>query len=510
MKVLQLVVLFGMIWLPARLSGAAQASMGTGEAGNCGHRYVVSPIGREYPGSLNEEGPSDKEVFAGNSKLARVGNPEAAFQLGLAYMQGVGTSQNLALAEHSFEVGAVKPEDKSMVGSFYGSGYCFARDVSKAARWLEAAGRPGDLFQLAEIYRDSMPSQVHEAAALYVRLLTMTGAPEVRRAQMELGNLVIDGKYSAGEEAAGHARNLEWARVITQELLGQEEYKIAVDYSVGRPGLPKDDAMWLAFCRRAARYNIDLAQENYARAISNKEIEGASPFEGYAWMRLASDKHSADKATVRQLEQHMSPQQLETANSIFEGLVLTRQQSGAYYPANDPLNRPSATQLAAMPQNDPDVQLRRAFTLESSNSGSGYEEAMLLYKTVRDRRKMDVRVRLGIEYLNGSDGMARDAAIARFWFEIAAREGSKEASVLLSEMGVPVPAPYAAQTTLGITGGSAGQERPIHIGGLVHPPTVIYQATPKLTGAARRMAHQATCSSISWWTEWDRLNTSGS
>ena len=87
---------------------------------------------------------------------------------------------------------------------------------------------------------------------------------------MELGNFVLDGKYSAGNDAEGRASNLLWARTIAQELLGGEEYKIAMNYEFGGEGIAVDKSMWLQFCKRAATYNIDLAQEFYAEAISKR------------------------------------------------------------------------------------------------------------------------------------------------------------------------------------------------------------------------------------------------
>jgi TPR repeat protein len=369
-----------------------------------------------------------------NRKLAASGNTEAAWELGLAYLQGEGVKQDLTQAEHWFELGATKPEQKGLVAEMYQKGEYFTPDLETAARWFIAAGRPGDLFELAQSYRTSDPPQIHKAATLYRSLLSQTGHPEVRRAQMELGNLVLDGKYSAGDDVAGHALNMEWARVITQELLGQEEYSIAVDYTVGREDLPKNHDMWQLFCKRAARYNIDLAQEFYGRAILNHEIQNGNPFEGYAWIRLASDKQYGNKVTVQQLEKQMTPEQLAEANSIYDGLVQTRIQDGAYYPAGDPLREPSNAALKALPEDNPDVQLRQAFALESSSRPGDYQKALQLYRVARDRRMMDVRFVLGHDYLEGTNGIAKDPAIAQHWLYGAADAGYHPAALLLARL----------------------------------------------------------------------------
>jgi TPR repeat protein len=389
--------------------------------------YVVSPANGD------PSARTDEQINAVNVRLAADGNTDADFQLGLAYMQGVGVAADLAKAEHYFELGAITPSDKALVSNFYLEHGWFPYSPEKAVGWLLAAGRPGDLFAAAQAYRNFTPAENTKATAIYRELLERPGTAEFRRAQMELGNLVLDGKYSAGEDAAGRALNLEWARIITQELVGQQEYTIAVAYSAGVDGVPKDDAMWERFCTRAAAYNIDLAQQFYGRAIMNGTIKDASPYLGYAWIRLAADKQYNNKATVQQLEQQMTPEQLQQANSIFEGLVQERARDGAYYALGDPLAEPTAEELAKMPDDDPDVQLRRAFVLEQSGRPEDYEPAMRLYRIARDRRDMDIKVVLGRDCLYGTHGITQDAKLAQYWLKSAANAGSKPAALYLAK-----------------------------------------------------------------------------
>jgi TonB family protein len=389
--------------------------------------YVVSPADGD------PSAKTDEEINAVNLRLAASGNTDADFQLGLAYMQGVGVGQDLAKAERYFEIGAIKPGDKELVANFYLEHGWFTYSPEKAVGWLLAAGRSGDLFEAAQTYRKFNPPQETKAAGMYRALLEHPESAEFRRAQMELGNLVLDGKYSAGDDAASHALNLEWARIITQELLGQQEYTIAVAYAAAVDGVPKDDAMWLRFCKHAAAYNMDLAQRFYGQAILDHEIKNVTPLEGYAWVRLASDKQYSNKVKVQQLEQQMSPNELLEANSVYEGLVQTRLRDGAYYSSGDPLSEPSAAELKSMPDDDPDVQLRRAFALESSGKPEDYEQAMRLYRIARDRRGMDVKVVLGRDYLYGSEGVTKDPRLAKYWLTSAAEAGSKPAALYLTK-----------------------------------------------------------------------------
>ncbi len=239
-----------------------------------------------------------------------------------------------------------------------------------------------------------------------------------------------------GDDAAGRALNLGWARVITQESLGQEEYKIAVDYAIGREDLPKDEQMWLRFCKRAATYNIDLAQKFYAQAIMKDEAPNKSGYDDVVWTRLGSDKQYGLRTTLKAMESGMNAQQGKAADAAYEALVKTRESDGAYYFFDDPLRAPSADELAKMPQDDPDVQLRSAFALdaEAKTDEKAYRRAMDLYRTVRDRREMDIRFVLGRNALNGTNGMPKDPAIARYWLQVAAGRGSNPAAEMLAQI----------------------------------------------------------------------------
>ena len=396
-------------------------------------RPTVSPHNRIFeirPANDDPNAVTPEQIARVNEALAAKGNTEAAYQLGFAFSQGVGEPVDFAKAEHWFAIGATSPERKAYLAEFYRDGEFLPKDEEKAAKWFHLAGRPGDLFQLVQLYEHSAAPRAAEAAAVCRELLTMTGAPEVRRAQMELGNFVLDGVYSAGDDAASHALNLEWARIIAQELLGQQEYNIAVAYDANVDGMPQDKAMWLRFVRRAAAYNVDLAQSFYGQAILKREIPDASLFEGYAWVRLSSDKQHGLRSTVRTLEGQMTSDQKQQADSLFEGLVQTRLRDGAYYSAGDPLREPAAEVLAAMPAEDPDVQLRQAFALEQSHVPADYTRAMDLYRRVRDRRGIDIKLLLAKQYRDGSNGVSRDERLARYW-QTSAERGPEAARAIL-------------------------------------------------------------------------------
>lgn len=403
--------------------------------------YAVSPA-KMTPWATMHEPLSDADTDKVNLELFAKGDKQAAYQLGLASMQGLGIPQDFAKAEKMFEIGAVSAEEKAMVGMFHAEGY-FPKDLNAVERWYTAAGRPQDLFELAECFKAAADSDKTSAAryypkamAIYLSLLKETGHPEVRRAQLELGNLVLDGNYSAGDDAKGRAQNLEWARITAQEALGQKDYSIAVDYSIGQEDLPPDPRMWLRYCKRAVAYNIDLAQHFYVEALNQGRARDFTGYDAIAWTRLSSQKMYADLGLLKAMTNGLSREQVIGANAAYQALVKTRREYGAYYVQDDPLRNPSAAELAAMDQDDPDVQLRDAFNLErdAALNEQIYQRVLAMYRKVRDQRDTQARFVLGRYALYGANDVPKNLTAAKYWLVEAIRSGSKPAQELLDEI----------------------------------------------------------------------------
>lgn len=401
--------------------------------------YGVSPAETTLWAQLHEP-LSDADIAKVNLELFAKGNKEAAWELGLAYMQGLGVPQDFARAEQMFQVGAIDSDEKAMVGMFYAHGY-FPASLDAVERWYKSAGRAQDYFELAEAFKAagqadkfSAPRFYSKATAIYLSLLNATGHPEVRRAQLELGNFIIDGIYSAGDDEVGRMQNLEWARMIAQELLGQKEYQIAVEYKIGREDLPQDQVMWLRYCKRAAVYNIDLAQHFYAEALNEGQARDFTGYDAAAWTKLGNQKAASEGPLLKAMMANMSREQIAGANAAYDALIETRSQYGAYYVQDDPLRDPSPAALAAMDQDDPDVQLREAFNLEKAvvRDEQTYQHVLAIYRRVRDHRDTDVRLVLGRYALYGANGVPRNLDVAEYWLREAVRSGSRPARELLA------------------------------------------------------------------------------
>ena len=92
--------------------------------------------------------------------------------------------------------------------------------------------------------------------------------------------------------------------------------------------------------------------------------------------------------------------------------------------------------LATMDRDDPDVQLREAFNMEraAANDQQIYERALSVFRNVRDHRDYEFRFVLGRYALYGMNGVPKNRAVADYWLNEAARNGSEHAQQLLDQI----------------------------------------------------------------------------
>jgi TPR repeat protein len=405
---------------------------------------------QQLPAPFFSETETPEQHLKRVERLAKSGDKEAAYELGQICAFGFPAKpdemyrpQDLELARHWFEIGADTPYEKSQVALMYANGNPFPKNLEMAEHWYRSAGETVYLFEAGETYKAAAEADASQASkyypkatAIYLELLQKTGDPNRRRAQLELGNFVIDGIYSAGQDAKGRKQNMVWARMIAQELVGQKLYQIAVAYELGQDGLTKDKKMWLRYVKRAAAYNIDNAQHFYVEAMNNGEVPDPSGYDYIAWPRIENDSNNRNALLLNALTRGMTEVQLKAADAAYRALVDARQRYGAFYVADDLMRDPSPSELKAMDQEDPDVQLRQAFAMESAaaTNSNAYERVIDFYRTVRNHRDSDCRFVLGRYALLGTNGVPKDRKVAAYWLREAINSGSKPAQALLDRI----------------------------------------------------------------------------
>jgi TPR repeat protein len=381
---------------------------------------------------------------------AEQGDKKAAYELGQMCAFGFPAKpdkmyrpQDLEQARHWFEIGADTGYERAEVALMYANGKPFPKDLEAAERWFRSTGESVYLLEAGRAYKaaaeadTSLASKYYpRATAIFLELLKKTGDPNPRIAQLELGNFVIDGIYSAGQDPEGRRQNMTLARMIAQEAVGQKLYQIAVAYELGQHGLTKDKKMWLRYVKRAAAYNIDNAQHFYAEAMRKGDVPDPSGYDYIAWTRIENDSNNRNIQLLNELTRGMTEEQLKAADAAYRALVDARQRCGAFYVADDPMRDPPPSALEAMDQEDPDVQLRVAFLRESAatTDSKTYDRVIDLYRTVRNHRDSDCRFVLGRYALLGTNDVPKDREVAAYWLREAINSGSKPAQTLLEQI----------------------------------------------------------------------------
>ena len=262
------------------------------------------------------------------------------------------------------------------------------------------------------------------AIAIYRALLLLQGDPQIRRAVLELGNLVIDGTYTSGQTRL----DLFWARTITQELIGQEQFKLAFTHgsSMDLPESPEVSALTV---ESAASYDVDLAQRQMASRVPAAE--------GAAWLRLSGQTFAIFQDMAKAQDQHVTPYFREMVGDEFADLLAIRAADGAFYRRDNVLLDPGMRTLQTRLLNgtDPDAQLRLAYYYELLSGDSAYaHKAMDLYRIVRDGRVSSVRFKIGSDYELGADRFPVDPVRASRWYGFAAQAGSTEACLRIGKL----------------------------------------------------------------------------
>jgi hypothetical protein len=123
--------------------------------------YGVAPVDPPLWARLSEA-LSDADIAKINLAAFAKGNKVAAWELGIAYMQGLGISQNFEKAEQMFRIGAVDADKKGMVGMFYAHGYFPKISVPSNAGMPRLADlrTTSSLLRLSR-QREMLTSQLH-------------------------------------------------------------------------------------------------------------------------------------------------------------------------------------------------------------------------------------------------------------------------------------------------------------------------------------------------------------
>jgi hypothetical protein len=99
--------------------------------------------------------------------------------------------------------------------------------------------------------------------------------------------------------------------------------------------------MWLRYCKRAAAYNIDLAQHYYVEWLNEARTRDFTGYDADAWTRLNTPNRPYERRLLKAMMTSMTTEQISSADAACQGLVETRERFGAYYVQDDPMRDPT-------------------------------------------------------------------------------------------------------------------------------------------------------------------------
>ncbi len=268
-------------------------------------------------------GRADESVsFAELQRQAASGDPEAEFNLGIAYDLGHLVKQDFAAASAWYRKAAEQgyPPAEFNLGAMYDNGRGVARDRRLAASWYRRAALHGHgraQFDLGQMYEhgDGVARDPQQALRWY-RAAARHGIAAARDKIAALAPVPPPPAPLEARRAEPPPDTAEPAR---------QEYERGIDYWRGR-GVEADSAVAFDWLSRAAAHGSEPAAYTLGYLYEYGDGTAQDLTEAYAWYRLAAATLSAgrtrDAALISgdRIAGRLTSQQLSTAEDRYRAL----------------------------------------------------------------------------------------------------------------------------------------------------------------------------------------------
>lgn len=220
--------------------------------------------------------------------LAKRGNADAQFYLGVMYHNGFGIPQDDAKAAYWYRKAAMQGNAwaQDNLGLMYENGQGVSQDYAKAAYWFRrAAGQ--DLagaqynFGVAYANGDGVPQDYAKALYWYRKAAVQGDAG----AQYNLGVAYANGQGVPQD----YAKAIYWYRKAAAQGHDNAQFNLGGMYEKGE-GVPQDYAKALYWYGKAATQGNALAQTNLGAMYANGEGVPPDYAKAAYWRRLAADQ----------------------------------------------------------------------------------------------------------------------------------------------------------------------------------------------------------------------------
>lgn len=352
-----------------------------------------------------------KRIFQETIKSARLGVPEAQYEAGLMYANGIGVTQNIGQAMHWVQQSAQRgfANAQYLLATRYETGVGVAQNTQNAMLWFGRAAEQSHskaIFRLGKLHGQGHPEQ---AIALY-RQAAEAGLAEAQCA-LARGYATGWGVFQDLQWA------LQWYQAAADQGLAAAQFALGELYQQGLVADP-DGALALRYFRQAA------AQYHLAAKVAIERLEMAQPtgprMRGRGRKRRVggAERRSEEADWVRAAEGGDADARFQLGQMYGLGLGLESdpEQALRWY-------------LVAAQQGHARAQMAAAELLERD----GNAEALQWYQRAADQGDAQAQFALGRMYCAG-ELLAPDFLRGMSWYVKAAEQGHALALVTLGNL----------------------------------------------------------------------------
>jgi TPR repeat protein len=230
----------------------------------------------------------EKDALADLKELARQGNANAQFNLGLCYSDGDGVDKDQVEAVKWYRKAAEQgfADAQFNLGVCYSDGEGVIKDAGEAVKWYRKAAEQGHAsaqFNLGLCYSDGdgMDKDQVEAVKWY-RKAAEQGFADAQ------GNLGVC--YANGEGVAkNHTEAVKWWRKAAEQGGANAQGNLGVCYANGE-GVAKNQVEAVKWYRKAAEQGFAPAQFNLGTYYAEGKVVAKDQVEAVKWFRKAAEQ----------------------------------------------------------------------------------------------------------------------------------------------------------------------------------------------------------------------------
>lgn len=245
-------------------------------------RLTLPPAGKGEAVEENSSNGIGSDREASLETLAVTGDADAQFQLGVKFINGIGTAQDFTAAAQWFAMAAAQghPDAQLNLGLQFMDGHGVEHDLAKAKDlFLEAVAKGQPLAAHNLGYLAETGGNFAEAVQWYEKAVELGHLPSLTNVAFAYSNgrgvfQDVRKAFSLYEKAVEHGQGVAAANLGVAYLYG---HKVDTDHALG-----------YSYLHKAAELDCEQSYYHLAVACDNGWGTGSDPTSAQAWMTLAA------------------------------------------------------------------------------------------------------------------------------------------------------------------------------------------------------------------------------